>query len=281
MGPEVAGRLILRNTFIELEDPGTLDTGIEGPMGRARASSDGCLFESSRLEEDVPPGQEAVDLVEISLTGASCLNTPRSASFYSARHLDFAVLKNIADTDAKGVPTPVNHVANLQLQQAWSANMPKPAVKKEDLQRLSDEVAQLVKQNKQLRTQITMGKEPVAGLETQDVGASWMAYSMQGFKKWRVPSKKICEVRLCGPWPDLEAHIERYRNSSVMHHSVPEEFKPVLFENGKQIPFPKLSKAPKAPQIRRAPGPVSLAPVATHVVGSAALSPGLVQRSNF
>jgi len=374
MGPEVAGRLILRNTFIELEDPGTLDTGIEGPMGRARASSDGCLFESSRLEEDVPPGQEAVDLVEISLTGASCLNTPRS---------------DIADTNAKGVPTPVNHVANLQLQQAWSANMPKPAVKKEDLQRLSDEVAQLVKQNKQLRTQITMCKEPVAGLETQDVGASWMAYSMQGpgqlsgacdqisfqgysmdnreadlsyspawteqstaadggtsvmlrnlpnnytrskllemldnegfanqynfvylpidfqteaslgyafvnmidssyvpklqerltgFKKWRVPSKKICEVRLCGPWPDLEAHIERYRNSSVMHHSVPEEFKPVLFENGKQIPFPKPSKAPKAPQIRRAPGPVSLAPVATHVVGSAALSPGLVQRSNF
>jgi len=130
MGPEVAGRLILRNTFIELEDPGTLDTGIEGPMGRARASSDGCLFESSRLEEDVPPGQEAVDLVEISLTGASCLNTPRS---------------DIADTDAKGVPTPVNHVANLQLQQAWSANMPKPAVKKEDLQRLSDEVAQLVR----------------------------------------------------------------------------------------------------------------------------------------
>lgn len=40
------------------QDPGTLDTGIEGPMGRARASSDGCLFESSRLEEDVPPGQE-------------------------------------------------------------------------------------------------------------------------------------------------------------------------------------------------------------------------------
>lgn len=23
------------------------------------------------------------------------------------------------------------------------------------------------------------------------------------------------EVRLCGPWPDLEAHIERYRNSSA------------------------------------------------------------------
>lgn len=80
------------------------------------------------------------------------------------------------------------------------------------------------------------------------------------------------QVRLCGPWPDLDAHVERYRNSSVMHHSVPEEFKPALFENGQQIPFPKPSKAPKAPQLRRAPGPVSPA-------GSNALSPGLVQRS--
>ena len=90
-----------------------------------------------------------------------------------------------------------------------------------------------------------------------------------GFKKWRVPSKKVCEVRLCGPWPDLDAHVERYRNSSVMHHSVPEDFKPALFENGQQIAFPKPSKAPKAPQLRRPPGPVK----------SSALSPGLVQRS--
>ena len=29
----------------------------------------------------------------------------------------------------------------------------------------------------------------------------------------------------------------------VMHPSVPEEFKPALFENGKQVPFPKPSKA--------------------------------------
>ena len=29
----------------------------------------------------------------------------------------------------------------------------------------------------------------------------------------------------------------------VMHHSVPEDFKPALFEHGKQIPFPRPSKA--------------------------------------
>ena len=48
--------LHIRSVFAQ--DPDTLDTGIEGTMGRARASSDGCLFESSRLEEDVLPGQE-------------------------------------------------------------------------------------------------------------------------------------------------------------------------------------------------------------------------------
>ncbi len=40
-----------------LQDPGSLDEGTEGPLGRARASSDGCLFESSRIDEDV--SQEA------------------------------------------------------------------------------------------------------------------------------------------------------------------------------------------------------------------------------
>jgi len=380
-GPEVAGRLILRNTFIELEDPGSLDEGTDGPLGRARASSDGCLFESSRFDEDVTQEvlQAPVDLnVAIALTGASCLNTPRSD----------VVDGDVGDSmEAKGLPPVSSHVANLHFQPAWGTTMPKPAVNKEELQRLSDEVAQLVKQNKQLRSQITSTKDPITGFETgQEVGATWMAYPMQGqsvggcdqisypgyvnafenreadltyspawteqstaadggtsvmlrnlpnnytrskllemldnegfanqynfvylpidfqteaslgyafvnmvdsshvpklqekltgFKKWRVPSKKICEVRLCGPWPDLEAHIERYRNSSVMHHTVPEEFKPALFENGKQIPFPKPSKAPKAPQLRRVPGPVGLGATAT--MGSSALSPGLVQRCN-
>lgn len=36
-----------------MQDPGSLDEGTDGPLGRARASSDGCLFESSRFDEDV------------------------------------------------------------------------------------------------------------------------------------------------------------------------------------------------------------------------------------
>jgi hypothetical protein len=37
----------------------------------------------------------------------------------------------------------------------------------------------------------------------------------------------------------LEANIEKYRNSSVMHSAVEDECKPLLFEDGKIVPFPK------------------------------------------
>jgi hypothetical protein len=37
----------------------------------------------------------------------------------------------------------------------------------------------------------------------------------------------------------LQANIENYRNSSIMHPSVEEEFKPLLFKGGRVVPFPK------------------------------------------
>lgn len=53
---------------------------------------------------------------------------------------------------------------------------------------------------------------------------------------------KAAEVR----WSEcqgLQANIESYRNSSVMHPSVDDEFKPLLFKDGEIIPFPKPTKA--------------------------------------
>jgi len=71
-----------------------------------------------------------------------------------------------------------------------------------------------------------------------------------GFSKWVLPSRKICGMSWSGPHQGLAAHIERYRNSPVMHRTVPEEFQPVLFANGVRIPFPQPQKAPRAPRIR-------------------------------
>jgi len=48
----------------------------------------------------------------------------------------------------------------------------------------------------------------------------------------------------------IEEHVARYRNSPVMHPSVSAQCKPLLFKDGKQIPFPPPTQAIKAPKCR-------------------------------
>ena len=83
--------------------------------------------------------------------------------------------------------------------------------------------------------------------------------SFKGFKKWAIPSKKCGEVAWSKPHQGLEEHIERYRNSPVMHEQMPEEYKPKLFKNGKQVPFPAPTKTIKPPKLR----PMWISPTAT------------------
>merc|ERR1719174_1503577 len=71
-----------------------------------------------------------------------------------------------------------------------------------------------------------------------------------GFDQWITPSKKVCEVVWSSSLHGLEAHIEKYRNSPVMHKSVPDEYKPVLFQGFEQIPFPAPTKTIRAPRLR-------------------------------
>jgi len=71
-----------------------------------------------------------------------------------------------------------------------------------------------------------------------------------GFTNWKVPSDKICKVSFNDKFSNIEDRIEAYRNSPIMHKSVADRFKPVLFENGQRIPFPKPTKKVKAPRIR-------------------------------
>jgi hypothetical protein len=75
----------------------------------------------------------------------------------------------------------------------------------------------------------------------------------EGFSEWKVPSEKVCTVTWGSPYQGLEAHIERYQNSPVMHQSIPDEWKPVLLENGRRVPFPAPTKAIKTPKMGRQP----------------------------
>jgi len=75
--------------------------------------------------------------------------------------------------------------------------------------------------------------------------------AFQGFSKWRVPSRKTCDVVWSGPVQGLQAHTERYRNSPVMHDSVPDEYKPAVFVDGARVPFPAPTKRIRPPRVRR------------------------------
>jgi len=68
-----------------------------------------------------------------------------------------------------------------------------------------------------------------------------------GFNRWTVGSDKVCEVSW-STLQGLDAHIERYRNSPVMHESTPDEHKPMLFEGSERLAFPPPTKKIRVPR---------------------------------
>lgn len=88
---------------------------------------------------------------------------------------------------------------------------------------------------------------------TPEVAEKFRAH-FGGFTAWAVPSDRVGEVCWSEPLQGLEAHIERYRNSPMMHESVSDAFKPMLFDKGVRVPFPPPTKRLKPPRLRHAKG---------------------------
>lgn len=76
----------------------------------------------------------------------------------------------------------------------------------------------------------------------------WRTFN--GFSRWVLPSQKICEVTWSTPYQGLAAHVERYRNSPLMHEAVPDEYKPVMLQTGVRAEFPPPTKKVRAPWMR-------------------------------
>jgi hypothetical protein len=74
-----------------------------------------------------------------------------------------------------------------------------------------------------------------------------------GFVGWAVECEKPSEALWREQCQGLTAHIQKYRNSALMHESVPDDNKPVMFVNGVRYPFPAPTQAIKAPKMRRSP----------------------------
>jgi len=81
------------------------------------------------------------------------------------------------------------------------------------------------------------------------VPAFWQAWD--GLAAWGgVESDNVCSVSWSEPNQGLAAHIERYRNSPVMHPATPDEWRPALFSKGVRVEFPAPTKKIKAPKVR-------------------------------
>jgi len=78
--------------------------------------------------------------------------------------------------------------------------------------------------------------------------------TLNGFRAWAFDSQKICEAVWASPHQGLAPNIERYRDSPVMHESVSDEFKPLLFKDGVRVAFPPPTKNIRAPKVRETNG---------------------------
>lgn len=73
--------------------------------------------------------------------------------------------------------------------------------------------------------------------------------TLEGYRRWPMPSRKVCSVGWSNPCQGLKANVERYRNSNIMHDSVPDEFKPVLLVDGRRVEFPRPTRRLQRPEV--------------------------------
>jgi RNA recognition motif-containing protein len=77
---------------------------------------------------------------------------------------------------------------------------------------------------------------------------AWKA--LDGFSGW-VGDRTECRMAWNDKQQGLPSLIDRYRNSPVMHKSVPVECKPMLFHNGVNLEFPAPTAPLKMPKFRK------------------------------
>lgn len=98
------------------------------------------------------------------------------------------------------------------------------------------------------RTGVNLGYAFVNFVNHKDAEMFKMCF--HGFYQWFCQSPKVCDVSWTDPHQGLQEHVERYRNSPVMHENVEDIYKPRLYAGGKRIPFPAPTKKIRPPRVR-------------------------------
>lgn len=79
-------------------------------------------------------------------------------------------------------------------------------------------------------------------------------YHFEGFTGLGAPvaqHSKACTVSWSDTTQGLEAHVERFRNSPLMHEDMPDCLRPALFRDGARVLFPPPTGALRMPRQRR------------------------------
>lgn len=79
-----------------------------------------------------------------------------------------------------------------------------------------------------------------------------LAARIHGFQTWSVgDGETSCTAEWSLPMQGWTEHVEAYRNHPVMHESVPESFRPMVFENGRRGIFPQPTEFVPKPRLGR------------------------------
>lgn len=74
----------------------------------------------------------------------------------------------------------------------------------------------------------------------------------QGFGFWPTPGPERSAVHTSEALQGLDELVERYRNSPLLHKSVPDGVRPAIYSDGVRVPFPKPTEPLQRPRMRKA-----------------------------
>jgi len=239
-------RLIERNGFLEFEEPAYIPV-----KPRAWSISEGCAPQQIEAPNKLQPFTIPINVFQESPS----VLTPKRISVSEALEREASQASNGEVPLSQGsihslVASSVSETRNtVQLK-----NLPKDFTRDEFL-RIIDNAGFFGRYNfvylpMDFTYGLCVGYADVCLIDPAD--AVRMMTAFDGYC-WRPATEgnlaAVCETS----WSDRQSvaeHIERYRDSPIMHQSVPDGRRPVLFKDGMEIPFPAPTKPVRRPRVR-------------------------------
>lgn len=253
-------RVLVRRTFIEVDeldsdrfssDPESLPDAAAPPKFNARAalSTARCTPKAQKCE-DPPSDVTATTADEASESDGSCRGSSTGAVWHAARsrgeRAEAVVRASLAE-ELRGAHAEEDRRTTLilkNLQASCTSSVLAWMLDNQGLKGLYDFVYVPV----DLQKRAAFGYAFV-NLVSHDAALRTMEL-LVGCEGSEAHGQIAIEVCWSDPHQGLELQVQRYRNSPLMHHSVPDDFRPLLFSGGARVPFPKPTKRIKAPSQR-------------------------------